>query len=207
MKFTPSQLVMIQDGLPAAAIIDAERRRASWQNRTMTILAQDAFYRATPAVDRATCRAAEQAAAEERMLLKARMDQINPKARKARKPKETTMAKNAKKTVTSRLKAKPGKSPAPLKKPVPARRKPDSESHHTIKLSEISPKLAAKVKSTKLAAVVALLTRPEGCTSADIMAVTSWPSVSVPQQARAAGLTLRQEKEGRATRYWGTKTA
>ena len=51
-----------------------------------------------------------------------------------------------------------------------------------------------------------LLTRPEGCTTADVLAATSWPSVSMPMQAKLAGLKLRKEKtKGQPTRYWGTK--
>lgn len=52
-----------------------------------------------------------------------------------------------------------------------------------------------------------LLLRPEGATSKDILDLTQWPAVSVPAVARSAGLTLRQEKEGRVTRYFGTKAA
>jgi hypothetical protein len=51
-----------------------------------------------------------------------------------------------------------------------------------------------------------LLLRPEGCTTADILAATGWPAVSVPAQAKLVGLTLRKEKvPGQATRYWGAK--
>lgn len=50
-----------------------------------------------------------------------------------------------------------------------------------------------------------LLLRTEGTTSAEILEATGWPAVSVPAIAKASGLTLRQEKDGRTTRYWGTK--
>lgn len=49
-----------------------------------------------------------------------------------------------------------------------------------------------------------LLRRPEGCTTKDILEVTQWPAVSVPAIAKASGLTLRQEKVGRVTTYFGT---
>jgi hypothetical protein len=55
---------------------------------------------------------------------------------------------------------------------------------------------------SKAAAIVDLLRRPEGCTTADVLKATGWPAVSMPQQAKAAGLKLRSEKEGRVTRYW-----
>ena len=54
---------------------------------------------------------------------------------------------------------------------------------------------------SKLESVVALLTREEGCTTKDILASTGWPSVSVPAMAKAAGLTLKKEKEDGVTRY------
>lgn len=56
-------------------------------------------------------------------------------------------------------------------------------------------------KGSKLEMVARLLQRPEGCTSADVLKATGWPSVSMPQQAKAAGLKLRQKKEGKVTRY------
>jgi hypothetical protein len=50
-----------------------------------------------------------------------------------------------------------------------------------------------------------LLTRPEGCTSKDVMQATGWPSVSMPAQAKAAGLVLRKDKPADGpTRYYGT---
>jgi len=52
---------------------------------------------------------------------------------------------------------------------------------------------------SKLDLIVGLLTRPEGCTATEVLKVTGWPSVSMPQQARAAGLKLA--KEGRPARY------
>lgn len=64
-----------------------------------------------------------------------------------------------------------------------------------------------KPGSTKLDQVAALLQRPEGCTRQDILDLTGWPSVTVPGMAAKAGLNLRQEKEGRAFRYWGTPIA
>lgn len=64
------------------------------------------------------------------------------------------------------------------------------------------PKATGGGKS-KVAAIAALLTRPEGTTTAEILKATGWPSVSVPQQAKAAGLKLRKEKEkGSPTRYY-----
>lgn len=70
------------------------------------------------------------------------------------------------------------------------------------------PKKPAKAKSigdgSKVAAIGKLLLRPGGCTTADVLAATGWPSVSMPQQAKAAGLRLRKEKDGKVSRYFGT---
>lgn len=48
-----------------------------------------------------------------------------------------------------------------------------------------------------------LLTRPEGATAREILDLTGWPAVSVPAVARASKLSLRQEKDGKVTRYFG----
>ena len=55
---------------------------------------------------------------------------------------------------------------------------------------------------SKLEIIADLLRRPEGCTTADILKATDWPAVSVPQQARAAGIKLRKEKRDRVTVYF-----
>lgn len=56
---------------------------------------------------------------------------------------------------------------------------------------------------TKLAIIAALLARKGGTTTAEVLKATGWPSVSMPQQAKAAGLKLRKEKKpGEVTRYF-----
>lgn len=55
---------------------------------------------------------------------------------------------------------------------------------------------------TKRQIAAGLLTRPEGTTTREILDATGWPAVSVPAIAKASGLTLRQEKDGRVTRYF-----
>jgi hypothetical protein len=57
---------------------------------------------------------------------------------------------------------------------------------------------------SKRAEAAALLAREGGATAGEILECTGWPSVSVPALARASNLTLRQQKEGRVTRYYGT---
>lgn len=60
---------------------------------------------------------------------------------------------------------------------------------------------------SKLEIVAGLLTRADGCTGAEILAATGWPTVSVPQQAKAAGLKLSKEKIDGITRYRGVAEA
>jgi len=58
---------------------------------------------------------------------------------------------------------------------------------------------------TKAELIGGLLRRPEGCTAAEVMTAANWPSVSMPAQAKACGLTLRKEKvPGSPTRYYGS---
>lgn len=66
-------------------------------------------------------------------------------------------------------------------------------------------KPSAKTKGapkSKVEVIARLLRRPKGCTTADVLKATKWPSVSMPQQAEAAGLKLRKEKDGKVTRYY-----
>jgi hypothetical protein len=75
------------------------------------------------------------------------------------------------------------------------------------KLKVATKKVAPEVRpGSKTAMVADLLTRPSGCTAAEVLAATGWPTVSMPQQAKAAGLTLRKEKDGKVSRYWGSAT-
>lgn len=62
-------------------------------------------------------------------------------------------------------------------------------------------KIGAPREGSKLAIVGKLLARPEGCTTQDVLKATGWPSVSLPQQAKALGVTLKKEKDGNVTRY------
>lgn len=62
-----------------------------------------------------------------------------------------------------------------------------------------SPKKVRGPSKTDM--VAELLKRPGGCTTKDVLAATGWPSVSMPQQAKAAGLVLIKEKVDGVTRY------
>jgi hypothetical protein len=64
-------------------------------------------------------------------------------------------------------------------------------------------KAAAGGAKNKVALIGELLRRKQGCTREDVLAATGWPSVSMPQQARALGVELRKVKnEGEVTRYF-----
>ena len=108
------------------------------------------------------------------------------------------------------------------KKAAPTESVADQEELMTTKSKKRATKTAAKAKArtpvkaktegvrpgSKLEIVAGLLTRKEGCTTADVLKATGWPAVSMPQQAKAAGLMLKKEKnKGEPTRYWGSPRA
>jgi hypothetical protein len=71
---------------------------------------------------------------------------------------------------------------------------------------DVPRRYVATATGSKKAVIAALLLRPEGCTTADVLAATGWPAVSMPAQSKAAGLTLRKEKNGTGpARYYGKK--
>lgn len=104
--------------------------------------------------------------------------------------KGSTAPKVAKKEAA--VKTKPQKAAKP------------AQAQKAVKVATAKTKPASG--KTKLEAITALLLRKAGTTNAEILAATQWPSVSVPQQAAAAGLKLRKEKvKGKPTRYYGSK--
>lgn len=107
----------------------------------------------------------------------------------AAQPKETKMKTSTAKKTAARKPAKTAKKTA-RRAPGKAARAPAARE------GGIRP-------GSKLEAVVSLLRRPEGCTGAEALAATGWPAISMPAQAKAAGLTLRKEKvKGEPTRYY-----
>lgn len=59
-------------------------------------------------------------------------------------------------------------------------------------------------EGSKLARIVGLLRRPDGCTREEVMQAVKWPSVSLQQQAAAAGLVLKVRKVDGVNRYSAT---
>lgn len=218
---TRSQQLMIADGLPAAAIISPEERRKAWNGKRLRPTKSMSF--AAPKKDEDPATKAlrkELAKAEERKKAErfARLNELKQQTQRAKaQPQETIMI--AMKTNPTPLIGDPKPSKAEQVKELRERRATTKGPKKATKA--VSGKKAAKAKArtptapkaaagaakairpgSKLEIVVGLLTRKEGCTTAEILKATEWPSVSVPQQARAAGLKLRQEKDGKVTRYW-----
>ncbi len=83
--------------------------------------------------------------------------------------------------------------------------RPAKPSGKAFVIGGAKPLQPAKVirPGTKLAIIAGLLMRKQGVTAKEALAATGWPAISFPQQAEAAGLKLRKEREGRITRYWG----
>ena len=90
----------------------------------------------------------------------------------------------------------PQHSPAPAEAAPASRSKPPRQDGG-------ASRPTAPSKGAKAKLIGDLLLRPEGCTSADVLAATGWPSVSMPAQAKACGLELRKEKIDGVTRYFG----
>lgn len=129
-------------------------------------------------------------------------------------PKEKTMKTAvSKKTKTTKQKLRSvSEASANLKAAKKTARKPAAPKTSAKAKTSAATNARTKVEGatagvrpgSKLEIVANLLKRPEGCTTADAIAGTGWPTLSFPQQAKAAGLVLRKEKEGKVTRYWGT---
>lgn len=101
-----------------------------------------------------------------------------------------------------RAKAKPKEKPA-KSKAMPLSGKAAAEAIRGKTKPASKPKAPATPKEgeSKLEMITRMLKSAKGCTTAEVLAATKWPSVSMPQQARAAGLRLVKEKDGRVTRY------
>ncbi len=107
---------------------------------------------------------------------------------------KSTKAKSAKKSTAKAKTAKPAKAAKPTEKAAKAAKaKPTTKAK--------SGNGAGPRKGSLTAKVAEMLQAKKGCTRADILGATGWPSVSVQQLAANAGLKLRKVKEGRIFRY------
>lgn len=57
-------------------------------------------------------------------------------------------------------------------------------------------------EGSKLALIAEMLRRKNGCTAEEVKKATGWPAVSMPTQARLAGLKLFKEKVGKHFIYF-----
>lgn len=73
----------------------------------------------------------------------------------------------------------------------------------TAKTAKAKAKKEGRGGGTKAALIGELLLRKTGCTTAEVLKATGWPSVSLPAIARSLELTLVKEKQGKTSRYWG----
>jgi hypothetical protein len=141
---------------------------------------------------------------------------------KNRKERRAAASSGATREMPAQGKAALAKIAAAAKTGAPARKKSTGKGKAAAKPAKRASKAAKPGKAAgedaarapapggvkpgfKLSIIVGLLTREEGCTAKDVLEATKWPAVSMPQQARAAGLKLRTEKEGKVTRYWGAE--
>lgn len=87
----------------------------------------------------------------------------------------------------------------------------DERVAETITVERVSREARAVRAGSKTAIIHALLTRPEGCTTAEVLAATGWRQVSVAGVGHNLGLTVRQIRERengrRVIRYFGDRSA
>lgn len=77
----------------------------------------------------------------------------------------------------------------------------------TFRNAKVAEEVAKRTRTgNKTALIAPLLLREGGCTAAEVLAATGWTAVSMPQQAKAAGLGLRIDKGCKPFRYYGTAT-
>jgi hypothetical protein len=205
MLLAPSHQMMVEDGLPEAAIIPPEERKAAWKGKRPRPTQSMHFEKSSskeedPATKqlRKELAAAEAKKKAERL---ARLNELKQAAKAAATPKESVMSAATHHTTTKAdqvkaLRVKRATTKAAPKKAAPA--KPAKAKQTAKAIPGIRP-------GSKLEIVAGLLTRKEGCTTADVLKATDWPAVSMPQMAKSAGLKLRKEKaKGEPTRYYGT---
>jgi len=141
---------------------------------------------------------------------KATMDRISkilkPKERNVKS--EDTISENTVQ-VDEQVADKPRKAKAKAK--AKAAKAPAKAKAKALAKAKKTARVAAKAKAkpaarksgeSKTAMVGQLLHRKEGCTTADVLELTGWPTVSMPAMAENLGIKLRKVKEGRTTHYF-----
>lgn len=128
--------------------------------------------------------------AKESQLRAARESTKTTTAADAADSKESTVRKTSKKTKTTKTAAARTPVKGKTTKAKPASAKPAKTAAND------GPR-----PGSKLAIIQGLLTRPEGCTTKQVLEACEWPAVSMPQQARALGVELKKEKVDGVTVY------
>jgi len=119
--------------------------------------------------------------------------------------------KDALKAIAAAGKPAPAKAPqkpkAPPKAKAPQKPKgaPKAKAPQKAKAPAKKPTTSRANGKTKTAIVGELLRRKSGCTMAEVLAATGWPTCTIPGKAKALGLKLRIEKrQGEVKRYFGS---
>lgn len=82
-----------------------------------------------------------------------------------------------------------------------AKSKPKKSSKANARKAVKTKTAGAARAGSKVELIAGMLKSPDGCTAEEVRKACGWPSVSMNQQAKAAGLTLKKEKVDGVTRY------
>jgi hypothetical protein len=199
---TPSQQAMVEDGLPPAAIVSPEERRAAWKGRKLTKVRD----LRVPAKDEdaATKQLRKELAAAEESKKAARFARLNELKQERITAMSKTNASKADQVAALRTNRAAAKGPKAATKAATSKKATKARAKATA-----APRPAAGAgkgvrPGSKAEIIAGLLTRKQGCTAADIREACEWTAVNVPRQAAQAGLTLRQEKIDGVTNYFGS---
>lgn len=117
--------------------------------------------------------------------------------------KQMKKAKPAKLAEPAAVAATEAEAPAPAElKESNVRTTTSKKSAKTKARTPVNGKTDGVRPGSKVELIAKLLKRANGCTTADVLKACDWPSVSMPAQAKAAGLKLKKEKDGKVTRYY-----
>jgi Protein of unknown function (DUF3489) len=182
---TPGQQIMVEEGLPEAAIVAPEERRDAWKGRKLT-----------------KPRDIKAPAKDEEPATKALRKEL-AKAKETKKAARLARLNELKGTAMPKTKLAPKANKKAAKAPV-AKKATKARAKATAAPRPAAGSAKGLRPGSKVALVANLLTRPQGCTATEVKAACDWTAVSMPAQAKAAGLTLRQEKIDGVTRYYGS---
>lgn len=197
-ELTPGQRMMVEDGLPAEAILDPKDRKAAWVGRKLTKVRdlktppkdEDP---ATRALRKEMARAAEQKKAERFARLKQlKTEQEKTMTKTAKKaPAKKPAAKAPKTTARKPAAKKAGKTPAAVDNArTPAGARPDG-------LRE----------GSKQAVMLDMVLAPNGATEAEICKKLGWKKcrVTLKRVCEKVGVTLLTSKVDDKTVFTATR--